>query len=453
MIPLPATSPIMVPIQFQSMTDETSNKLSADRTTCCTKPPTYQRQATDDCDTTMVTAKSSSDGGSGIGGWLSQRSTTVSCSSMSQTCIHNHHDKSSDEVRKRYLHRLGIRDDAKAEPNKHPTQENTTDTIGGVSQRQERRGSYTSEGTSLRRSILKPSHDTLSRSSSQGAISTHQNGQNKIILLRRSVQFTTKLKADPTEASQLVSKTPKDEGNDDIMASLPKSPPSNFDLSSAWSSLLSKDTASSTSSASSEPPLDGAYDLFSLPSDSSILATSRCDSNRSLDNTIVAMDRLPSRDDFFSDLSSSMIRRRRKVSFDDTVKAATIPSRFTYSNRIRTRLWSSSEDIYANAVRNEREYVYDGKNWRSAREEGDFLYCSSHSLSSEEELMHPVHFSAWPSSSYSSSQSRWQREQSHSSRRSSALHPVRNGELESSGADERANTTDGDYSSGMFEME
>jgi len=448
MILLPASSPIMVPIQFQFMTDEASNKLSADRTTCCTKPPTYQRQATDDCDSTMVTAKSSSDGGSGIGGWLSQRSTTVSCSSMSQTCIHNHHVKSSDEVRTRYLHRLGIRDDVAAERNKHPTQENTT----GVSLRQERRGSFTSEGSSLRRSILKPSHDTFSRSSSHGAMPTHQNGQDKIILLRRSVQFTTKLKTDPIEPSQLVSKTPKDEGNDENVVSSPKYPPSKFDLSSAWSSLLSKDTASSTSSASSEPPLDGAYDLFSLPSDSSVLTTSRCDSNRSMENTIVAMDRLPSREDF-SDQSSSIPRRRRKVSFDDTVKAATIPSRFAYSNRIRTRLWSSSEDIYANAVRNEREYVYDGRNWRSAREEGDFLYCSSHSLSMEEELMHPVHFCAWSSSSYSSSQSRWQREQSQSSRRSSALHPVRNGELESSGADERLNTTDGDYSSGMFEME
>jgi len=129
--------------------------------------------------------------------------------------------------------------------------------------------------------------------------------------------------------------------------------------------------------------------------------------------------------------------RQRKVSFDSTVKAATIPSRFSYSSRIHTRLWSSTEDIHANAVRNDKEYVFDGSNWRTAREESDFLRCSSVSSSSLEELVHPVHFRGWSCSPPSC-----QHEQS--------LPSTRN--KEDDNADDRA-TSDGDDSGGMFEMD
>merc|ERR1719491_323626 len=93
------------------------------------------------------------------------------------------------------------------------------------------------------------------------------NSQDEIILLRRSVQYTTKLKSDPTDAAkmnQLISKTLREEGNGANVS--PKS--------SAWPSLISKDSASSTLASSEH--LDGVYDLFSLPTVSSI-APSRCD--------------------------------------------------------------------------------------------------------------------------------------------------------------------------------
>jgi hypothetical protein len=108
---------------------------------------------------------------------------------------------------------------------------------------------------------------------------------------------------------------------------------------------------------------------------------------------------LPSRDD----LSLSSIPKKRKVSFDSTVIAATIPSRRSYSDRIKSRIWSSTEEIYANGIRNEREFGYDGKNWRTAKEECDFMRCAS---ANEILLVHPVHFSG-----RLSSLSRWQHDQ------------------------------------------
>mmetsp|Transcript_8659 Transcript_8659/g.15057 ORF Transcript_8659/g.15057 Transcript_8659/m.15057 type:complete len:401 (+) Transcript_8659:134-1336(+) len=311
---------------------------------------------------------------------LSQQSNSSSCCSRSIGRMHpRRRSISNDEVRRRYLRRLGI---AAACPGSMLNQQ-----VGCI------------EVSPL---------NLLTKSSSHGDIPKHDqiiSREERIVLLKRSVQYTTKLKSDPAEAtklSQTVGETPKDEVNGGNSTS-PKSSSSKFELSSAWTSLLSKDSASITS-ASSPEALDGAYELFSLPSDSSITA-SRCDSNRSLDN-ILPPDRMLSRDD----LSASSMPRRRKVSFDATVKAATIPSRLSYSNRIRQRLWSSTEDIYANAIRNEKEYIYDGSNWRTAREEGEHLRrssISSSSFSSVEVLVHPVHVSGWsPSPQYPREQKR-----------------------------------------------
>ncbi|KAL9191015.1 hypothetical protein ACHAXT_000721 [Thalassiosira profunda] len=250
--------------------------------------------------------------------------------------------------------------------------------------------------------------------------------QEKIVLLRRSIQYTTKLKSDPSDDSdqlQDISKpSPSRENTCEDGLQLPSSC-DKFELSSAWTSFLSKDTASISSTAST--PLDGAYDLFSLPSISSF-AASRCDSARS-----VPLDTLPSRDEL-----SSSPARRRKVSFDSTVKAATIPPRQSYSGRMRTRLWTSSEDLYANAVRNEREYAFDGNDWRTAREENEFVRRGSSvsSSSSPEDLVHPVHFTGWPSSPHSSQRK--------------LRPPVLNQAIS-----DQADDSGGDYSEGMFEME
>lgn len=303
--------------------------------------------------------------------------------------------------------------------------------------------------------------NTLSQSTSDdldvSTSSSHQSGkrQDKVILLRRSVQFTTTLKFEPhvnddtpkllqakddeiddntgstgltsaplmldisssrmshllndnSRPSSMISKPLLDGAYD--LFSLPtefssataltkillKSEPnvdvierrssfSKYDLSSSWLSLLSKDTASTSSTSIDQ--FDGAYDLFSLPSDSSI-SPSRSNSIRSLDN-ISGLDRLSLHDD----ISECSTPKHRKVSFDSTVKATTIPSRLSYSSRMKTRLWSSTEDIYSNAIRNEKEFAFDGCDWRTASEESDFLRCPfASSMMTDDVLVHPVHF-------------------------------------------------------------
>jgi hypothetical protein len=75
------------------------------------------------------------------------------------------------------------------------------------------------------------------------------------------------------------------------------------------------------------------------------------------------------------------------------VQTTTIPSRHDYSKRIKSRIWSSTLEIHTNGVRNAREFEYDGKNWRTASEEDDFLCCES---AEQLHLVHPVHLYGLP---------------------------------------------------------
>ncbi len=170
----------------------------------------------------------------------------------------------------------------------------------------------------------------------------------------------------------------KNEKNVDIIDC--RSSLSKFDLSLSW---LSRDTASSSSLFSDQ--VDGASDLFSLPSDSSI-SPSQSDSIQSLEK-IIGVDQLSLHDD----ISDCSMQKHRKVSFNSTVKATT--TWLSYSSKMKTRLWSSTKDIYSNAVRNEKEFAFDGSNWRTASEESEFLRCPfASSMLSDDVFVHPVHF-------------------------------------------------------------
>jgi len=242
-------------------------------------------------------------------------STVLLCPAPgSRSRINHHSTPTSDKVRKRYLHRLGICAVPIEQLDTIQQQVLTASPTFTLpcSAPEKKIGYY----------VDKVKHDSLHHSCSQGDIPAftlaYQEGfsrHDEIILLRRSVQYTTKLKSDLIgEHSNSIAPTP-----------LPK-----FELLSAWTSLLSNDTASTFSS--SAEPLDGTFNLFSLPSEASI-AFSRCDSAKSLDTNTIARNVLTSRDD----LSLSSIPKQRKVSFDSRVKAATIPSRHSYSNRRRRR--------------------------------------------------------------------------------------------------------------------
>lgn len=79
-------------------------------------------------------------------------------------------------------------------------------------------------------------------------------------------------------------------------------------------------------------------------------------------------------------------RSRRSVSLDKSVCVIPIPSREEYSSRVRERLWSSSEELFANAARNSVEFASEGWNWRQAVEDEGMLV---HKPTGE--LIHPIH--------------------------------------------------------------
>jgi len=313
-----------------------------------------------------------------------QLSLASSDSKPPTTRRRRHSVDDGDSVRAKYLHRLGF----------------------GTSSKSEHAEVTSASNTSIHHNMALPppcsSCDVPRMSSSLDdklLIPTPRHRskpQERLILLRKSEQYTIGLKFD--------------ESYPNVEATKPK-----FELSSAWTNLLSSSfNTLETAPSSNSEPLDGAYDLFSLPSDSSInIKPTSPESTTvlafSADSlvTLPSLLRRESSKTSRGELSSSSLsnstshRPRRKVSFDSTVIATTIPSRFSYSDRIRSRLWSSTNDIHANAIRNEHEFMlYDHTKWTTATEETDFVPLESYSSSSglpctQEEVVHPFHQSGY----------------------------------------------------------
>lgn len=338
-----------------------------------------------------------------------------------------------DDVRQRYLHRLGI-----------SSQQSYTSGIGGLISFEEQCVQSCSHQTEF--NCVKRLPSSLSQSLGSSSIMSHSvssshpstsTAAEEVILLRRSAQYTEDLKfnrLDPTDVVAFAIAT------SNVITESPYSP-SKFELSTAWTSLLSKDDANNEQTASRSlhlqtEPTDFASELFSLPSDTSFASTkivttkdvsndSLTEPSTSLNSTtphflsssfsLLSIYHEPSTFDNASQdgMTSSGGTTQpptRKVSFNAIVKAATIPSRLSYSPRIRRRLWTSTEDIYNNVIRNEFEFAYDGNDWRRIREEEDFVTCSAGAqvspLSSpdgcspnkipDELLVHPAHiYGSW----------------------------------------------------------
>ncbi|KAL7496318.1 hypothetical protein ACHAWT_004852 [Skeletonema menzelii] len=291
---------------------------------------------------------------------------SLASSSSKPPIRHRRHSvDNGDGVRTKYLHRLGFGVSSKSEH---------ADVVAAGP-------ANTSSHKALTPCIISDGHRLSSSLDDRLLIPTprqHSKRQERLILLRRSERYTVNLKFDESSDSDEVTK--------------PK-----FELSSAWTNFLSSSFNSLETSQSSNPePLDGAYDLFSLPSDSSLnIRPNSSDSTTNMacsadsQATIPSLLRRESSRTSRGELSNLSASRRppRKVSFDSTVIATTIPSRFSYSDRIRSRLWSSTNDIHANAIRNEHEFIYE--QWRTASEDAELSL--SVSFPSSGQVSAPIH--------------------------------------------------------------
>jgi len=84
--------------------------------------------------------------------------------------------------------------------------------------------------------------------------------------------------------------------------------------------------------------------------------------------------------------SMKPMHKRARVKLRSQVCIIPIPSRNEYSHHIKSSLWSSSSELYANALRNSIEFAAEGWNLRNATEDDQMIV---HVDSGER--IHPVH--------------------------------------------------------------
>jgi len=260
-------------------------------------------------------------------------------------------DESStcNKVRERYLHRLGTSSMNPGHFNVDNNQiiSSTPEKASYIEQQQ----SSNKQDKIISTSLPEKASSLEQQQNQKDSIDCDEDN---IILLRQSIKYTTELKPDLNE----------------------------FELSSAWSKLLSSNDTSRCQTPS--PPKFGTRRLSRKDTASSTSLESA--SYSSMTSGLPSFDNLS---------STSSMQRRRKVSFDTTVHATTIPSRHDYSDQARAAMWTNQAELYREAFRNDLEYEFDGRKAQSVSEEVDFIRCSLTPPSSstiEEMLVHPVHF-------------------------------------------------------------
>ncbi|KAL3821992.1 hypothetical protein ACHAXA_002978 [Cyclostephanos tholiformis] len=86
--------------------------------------------------------------------------------------------------------------------------------------------------------------------------------------------------------------------------------------------------------------------------------------------------------------SKGMTNKRRPVCirFDPSVTIIPIPSHRSYDHRTRAQMYATKDEISFDVVRNTREFVYEGWDWRNVIEEAGMYFCTT-----SREFVHPVH--------------------------------------------------------------
>jgi allophanate hydrolase subunit 2 len=84
--------------------------------------------------------------------------------------------------------------------------------------------------------------------------------------------------------------------------------------------------------------------------------------------------------------ASSAPKKQTKIAFQDNVEVIPIPTRYEYSDRIKSRIWSNRHELQENAERNALEFASEGWNWRNVTEDEGMYICSASG-----ELVHPIH--------------------------------------------------------------
>eukprot|EP00934_Nitzschia_sp_Nitz4_P001926 Nitzschia sp. Nitz4//scaffold35_size145790//12592//13121//NITZ4_003006-RA/size145790-augustus-gene-0.109-mRNA-1//1//CDS//3329549052//1926//frame0 len=84
--------------------------------------------------------------------------------------------------------------------------------------------------------------------------------------------------------------------------------------------------------------------------------------------------------------ATKKLKKRKTLTFQETVQVVPIPMRTEYSIGERSSMWSSASELQANAARNEFEFAFEGWNWRNVLDDVNLFYTLGNS-----ELIHPCH--------------------------------------------------------------
>ena len=90
--------------------------------------------------------------------------------------------------------------------------------------------------------------------------------------------------------------------------------------------------------------------------------------------------------DSYASGAGGMKQRKTRIMFQEDVEVMPIPTRYEYSDRIKSRIWSNRHELQENAERNAVEFASEGWNWRNVTEDDGMYICSQSG-----ELVHPIH--------------------------------------------------------------